>query len=172
MDKKVKVYLAGPEVFYQNADELLAKSITLCKKYNLIPLSPVDNDEDKPSENLTKQELASFIFEKNCKLIQQADCIVANLNSFRGFEPDSGTVWECGYAFGLQKPGFAFLDNCTPMASRLKTSVIGNELFCQHGFRVENFDSPLNLMLSSWMTVIQGGLEEALHAVALHFKTI
>lgn len=162
MSKQISAYLAGPEVFFSDAEQLLETSLALCKKYHITPLSPVDNDQKQPPDGLTKEKLAEWIFIKNCDLIKQADIIIANLNPFRGFEPDSGTVFECGFARALQKPGFAFLTDSRPMAERLVTTKKEGQLYCEEGYRVENFGSPLNLMLSGWMTVVEGGLEEAL----------
>lgn len=172
MEREIKAYLAGPEVFFENSQQVFEESLKLCEKYNITPLSPIDSGLKTPPEGLSQSELAKWIFQKNCDLIEEADIIIANLNPFRGFEPDSGTVWECGYAFGLNKPGFCFLENTDSMLSRLETTERDGDIYCQYGYRVENFSSPLNLMLSGWMTICKGGLEDALKVVSKEFKTL
>lgn len=51
------------------------------------------------------------IFEADTELIHQCDIVIANMNEFRGKEPDSGTVWECGYAHALGKEIYLYVDS-------------------------------------------------------------
>ena len=43
-------------------------------------------------------------------MIQRADLVMANLNPFRGAEPDSGTAFEVGYAIACGKPVWAYTE--------------------------------------------------------------
>lgn len=40
---------------------------------------------------------------QNIRHIEAADIVMANVQDFRGHEPDSGTVFEIGYAIGRGK---------------------------------------------------------------------
>jgi len=69
---------------------------SLCEKYNLIGLSPFDNEIKLVNFDLKE---AMIIFRGNYKLIDQCDYIVANIRPFRGACIDDGTAGEMGYGF-------------------------------------------------------------------------
>ncbi|MDX2494792.1 MAG: nucleoside 2-deoxyribosyltransferase [Desulfuromusa sp.] len=94
-----KIYLAGPDVFLENAKkhgEVLKRK---CLAYGFEGLFPLDNIV----QGDTKEELAKKIKDGNIDLIKSCDIVIANLSPFRGPEPDSGTVWEVGFAQALGK---------------------------------------------------------------------
>ena len=94
-----KIYLAGPEVFLKNARECGEVLKQKCLSSGFEGLFPLDNEV----QGATKEELAINIREANIKLIKSCDIVIANLSPFRGPEPDSGTVWEVGFAQALGK---------------------------------------------------------------------
>ena len=53
-----------------------------------------------PQESEQRSMSARQIFATDVEGIDQADAVVANMD---GPDPDSGTAWECGYAYG-KKP--------------------------------------------------------------------
>ena len=119
-----KAYLAGPDVFYDNATEIARSQKLYCEKHNIIGLSPLDN-EIPPCE--TKLETAKLIVDGNVKMIQQCDLVIANLANFRGTNDnpscDSGTAWECGYAIGLNKPVLAYTDSSRSIPEHMRLSI-------------------------------------------------
>jgi nucleoside 2-deoxyribosyltransferase len=103
-----KVYLAGPEVFFYDAPVIFEKAQKFALSIGLTPLSPFDAEPSSHIKN--DKESALKIYLGNIGLIDAADAVVANLNSFRGVEPDSGTVFEVGYAIAKGKRVIAFID--------------------------------------------------------------
>ena len=95
--------------------------------------------------------------------LAEADAVLANLNPFRGAEPDSGTCVEIGYALALGKPIFGYAEDMRPLRERLQ-AVAGGDGCCRdgEGLAVEDFGLPLNLMLAVPLQLVQGGLAEAL----------
>ena len=91
--KKKKIYLAGFDVFYPNALEVLDKKKKLCEKYGFIGLAPLDNEVDFSQDKAVIREV---IYKANIRLMNEADIFCVNLNTFRHGEPDSGTVFEIG----------------------------------------------------------------------------
>jgi nucleoside 2-deoxyribosyltransferase len=57
-----------------------------------------------PQEHEPRKKDARLIFLKDVEGIDWADVVVANMD---GADPDSGTCWECGYAYG-KKPVIVF----------------------------------------------------------------
>ncbi|WP_219834959.1 nucleoside 2-deoxyribosyltransferase [Paenibacillus sp. R14(2021)] len=154
-----KVYMAGFEVFQTDAVETGVRMKQLCKDYGFEGIFPLDKDITPQPDPL---ETAKLIFDGNVKLVQKADIIIANLNPFRGKEPDSGTVFECGLGYGLGKKLYGFLSDNRAMAEKLLPETQAATGLYEDGMRVENFGLPVNVMLSIPITIVEGTLEDAL----------
>jgi nucleoside 2-deoxyribosyltransferase len=158
-----KIYIAGFDVFKKDSIEIGKKLVNKCQEYGYKGLYPLDNVVDF---NQQKQIIASDIFKANIKMIQQADIIIANLNNFRGLEPDSGTVWECGYGYGLGKDVYGYMKDTSNYIDRFETKdkqLIDGVVYDKNGMIIEDFDYPLNLMLScSIKEIVCGSFEDVL----------
>ena len=154
------IYFAGPDVFNQDYSELKAMIRALCANHGINPLLPGDLELDN----------AESIFRHNLALIDQADGLIANLNPFRGvIEPDSGTVFECAYAFAKGKWIIGYLGDRRDMLTKLRQAEAGppaDKKICPDGTWVEDFDLPLNLMLARSLTALTSNLEEAIKRAA------
>ena len=160
-----KIYLAGPDVFEKDAIQVGKSLKVLCNEYGFEGLFPLDNV-------LTVQdpkELAKEIREANIDLIHQADIVMANLNPFRGLEPDSGTVYEVGFAEALGKPVFGYASDLRSMKERIIESQKLNdtEQYCIDGMIIEDFGLSHNLMFSH--AVIETDARTCLEEIKLHF---
>lgn len=144
-----KIYIAGFDVFAPDAVKRGSRMKLLCAEHGFIGLYPLDNEAAD----------AEAIFRGNCALIDQADLVIANMNPFRGDEPDSGTTFEVGYAFARGKRVILYLDDARPMRDRLGSTDA-------NGFAVENFGRPVNLMLACAAQVVEGGFADAVRFAA------
>ena len=161
-----KIYIAGPDVFEKDAIEIGKRNVELCKKYGFIGLYPLDNVVDF---NQPKRKIALDIFEANKKMIEECDIVVANLNPFRGKESDSGTVWECGYGFGLGKKVYGYMQNTQNYAESFNADEKHEKegmFFDNDGLLIEDFDYPVNLMIAcSVEKIFKGDFETALKGI-------
>ncbi|MBR3176702.1 nucleoside 2-deoxyribosyltransferase [Candidatus Saccharibacteria bacterium] len=149
MEKK-KIYIAGPDVFAPDAVELGIKYKIICEKYGFIGLYPFDN------EAITSRE----IYKANCKMIEEADIIVANLNSFRGQCVDDGTSLEIGLAKYQGKIIYGYMSDTRSLRSK-----IGEK--DKDGNTVEDFGHPVNLMVfNSCDGIFQGDFEDCIKAIS------
>ncbi|MCF6267564.1 MAG: nucleoside 2-deoxyribosyltransferase [Desulfuromusa sp.] len=141
-----KIYLAGPDVFEPNAVEMGEKLKQLAHKYGFIGLFPLDNII---SAKQTPHETARAIRDANIKLLESADIVMANLNPFRGVEPDSGTVFEVGYAAALEKAIYCYAADRREMIARVREQqqLPAGVTLCQEGKIIEDFKLSHNLML-------------------------
>ena len=147
----LKVYFAGPDVFYPDYEKCKAKIRDLCAKSDIEPLFPDHEQTD-----------SEMIFLANLALIRKADAIIANLNPFRGeIEPDSGTVLECGLAYGMGKSNIVRIGYVSDQRSQIEK--LGDTY--SDGSSVENFSLPVNLMLAHCVNEIVGSVEEAILTV-------
>lgn len=154
----MKLYLAGPDVFRPDAPQWAEAVRVLCRQAGHEALIPFDG----------MRTTAVDIYHNNLQLIGEADVMLANLNPFRGAEPDSGTCVEIGYALALGKPVIGYADGLTAMRDRLHAAGPGADGLWRDaaGWVVEDFGQPLNLMLSVPVKLEQGGIEAALRAVS------
>ena len=58
-----------------------------------------------PQEKEPRERGGTAIFKKDVEGIDWAEAVVANMD---GPDPDSGTCWECGYAYARKKPVLAY----------------------------------------------------------------
>jgi nucleoside 2-deoxyribosyltransferase len=92
----VKIYLAGP-LFTTPEREFNVQLATR--------LRALGHDVFVPQEVPASERTGKSIFLKNLKGLDWADGVVAIMD---GADPDSGTSWECGYAYATKKPVVLF----------------------------------------------------------------
>jgi len=162
-----KIYIAGFDVFKKDSIQIGEKYCELCKSYGFEGLYPLDNKVDF---NQPKQKIAKEIFEANKKMIDSCDIIIANLNQFRGQEADSGTIWECGYGFGLGKEVYGYMDSTVDYIDTFSNTTKGESglIYDENGMFIEDFNHPINLMIAcSVSQIMKGGFEEVLTQIKL-----
>jgi nucleoside 2-deoxyribosyltransferase len=160
MQQQVAIYFAGPDVFKPDYATHKARIKSLCAKYGLIALLPAD---DTLPDNLP--DVANYIYEQNIALINRADIVLANVEDFRGDEPDSGTVFEIGYAIGRGKSVWTYHVPVLPMIDRVAGIARGKDM---QGNAIEDFNRARNLMISCSTTEVTGNIEDCLSAVVAH----
>lgn len=148
-----RIYLAGPDVFRPDRDAVFAHLKSCCAALGLEGVEPSDGGLSEGFQG-SDEELAQRIYAGNVALIQAADGVLAHLVAFRGMEPDSGTVFELGYAVALGKPVAAHgvapgsyaarVSACTPCAPDAQ-GVLRERA---NGMMVEGLGQRLNLMLA------------------------
>lgn len=159
----MKIYLAGPDVFRPDVDEWAAEARALCVRYGFEPLLPVDHSETSPER----------IFAANIDLIRKAQVVAANLDPFRGSEPDSGTAFELGYALALGKKVVGYVTTLANTAERVQIAEgcvdlareADGRVVDRNGWAVEDFGLTCNLMLAVPAPIVEGGLEACLQSL-------
>ncbi|WP_217474568.1 nucleoside 2-deoxyribosyltransferase [Stutzerimonas stutzeri] len=162
----VRIYLAGPGVFRPDAIEHGERLKALCTEFGFTGLYPLD--KQVPAHIVQPRQQAAWIYQANLDLLNQADAVLADLNFFRGGEPDSGTSFEVGYAVALGKPVVGYLEGAGSYAERLQqrfAHLCGEPGFDCDGLQLEAFELPLNLMLAVPAQLVVGGPREALRCL-------
>ncbi|WP_059003155.1 nucleoside 2-deoxyribosyltransferase [Bittarella massiliensis (ex Durand et al. 2017)] len=160
MNKKPKVYIAGPECFFPNSEEIFAANKAICEELGFEPSVAADYDF---SGCKTKQDTAKVIFEKNIESIKNCDLIVADMNNFRGWEPDSGTSFEIGVGYIWGKKIYVYLDDLRSCGEKFTEETYLDEQGRRRdkdGLTLEG--GPLNLMISGHATMVEGTFRDAL----------
>lgn len=164
-DKMTKrLYLAGFDVFRTDAETHGAWLKEQCRRFGFEGLFPLD--QACPA-GLGARQAAQWIYDANVALIRRADMLVANLNNFRGREPDSGTCFEIGFAVALGLPTWGYLSCADDLVQQIPhaRSAAGHCLDAD-GYLVEDFGLSRNLMLSCSSAIVCGDLQDCLAQIA------
>ncbi len=168
--QRPRIYLAGPDVFFRDSEAVFRRLLAACERLGLVGLPPSDGGLSAGFVG-SEEVLAQCIYEGNVALIRGADGVVANLASFRGHEPDSGTAFEVGFAAALGKPVVAYNVPALTYAQRVSAAVAcerdasGILRECASGMMVEGLGQRLNLMLTR-SADIAASAEDALALLA------
>lgn len=151
--KKLKAYIAGPDVFYKDAEKRANFAKEICKLFNFEPLVPVDNE----IVNSDLKKMSAEIYLKNIAMIDESDLIIANVTPFRGPSADVGTVFEIGYAAAQNKKIFAFSDDLREYVEKVNTNDTD---------KIENFGNFDNLMIAETLSCLEPTIEQAVKKAA------
>jgi len=146
----MRIYIAGHDIFRADA-AIWAESVRdLLDRHGHQALIPLDGDE----------VTAHGIYHANIRMILSADGVLANLNPFRGDEPDSGTCFEVGFAIAWGLPVIGYLSDGRRQIDKVGAGE-GERPLDANGLLVENFGLPLNLMLAIPCRIVVGDLRAA-----------
>jgi len=159
------IYLAGPDVFLPNPIEHGKKLSALCKEYGFKGLFPLDN----VIEESNASKLAEKIRVANIDFIEKCDIVIANLSPFRGPEPDSGTVFEVGYAMAKGKIVLGYSTDMNPLLKKTRRilELDTHATRDKEDLEIEDFGLTHNLMYAH--CVIASNFEDALKYLKANF---
>lgn len=170
--KRPVVYIAGPECFMPDSKERAERAVKLCDEYGFDAISPVLGSPDAEPLDFSKGKLeaARQIFRNNIKYINNCDLVIANVNNFRGWEPDGGTCFEIGYAWTQGKKIYVFLDDTRPCYEKYVGSIYNDGAYWRDSQGAFFESGCLNLMISGHATVVDGTIKEALETAKRDFE--
>ena len=162
---RLKLYIAGPEVFLANAREIMDRKTALCHQYGFEAICPGDLDIPKAD---TPKAFGLAISKVDEDMMNGADGVIANLTPFRGIAADVGTCFELGYMCAQGKMVAAYTNVVADHYQRTLDYYGGKVVDGADGhtrgpdgLSLENFDMFDNLML-------HGGVERRGGHIAIH----
>jgi len=176
MQTKLKLYLAGPEVFLPDGVAHAEEQRRLCTKYGFVPLHPMDNNLLLGNKDF---KTATRIYRGDVGQVRECDIVVANCNPFRGVcIVDDGTAYELGFANALGKVSYGYIGSMIGLVERTirdyQTEIwpVDPTLHIdREGYLVTNaFGTSINLMLQCGITesagrLVEGDFEDCLVAI-------
>ena len=109
---KYDIYLASP--FFTKRQKKIVQFVARKLRnqgYKIfVPMEHKISDGDKISNN----EWAKKVFDLDVKAINESSVVFA---LYWGFDSDSGTSWEMGYAYGIHKPVMMLVINASDIVS-------------------------------------------------------
>jgi nucleoside 2-deoxyribosyltransferase len=112
--ERLRVYLAGPDVFAADALAIGRRKKELCAIYGFEGLFPLDNDVPPAEAGRDRK-----IYRACVSMLQLADFGIFNLTPFRGPSADVGTVFELAMMIALGKPAFAYTNASADLLERV-----------------------------------------------------
>ena len=97
----MRIYLAGPEVFFPEAQTEGQRLKDICSAHGHEGVFPLDDEID--TQGLDDWEISEAIFDANIQKIDSCTAVIANMTPFRGPGMDGGTAFEIGYAYSEGK---------------------------------------------------------------------
>jgi nucleoside 2-deoxyribosyltransferase len=117
----MKIYLAGPSVFYADWEAQAAAMKAACARRGAIGRYPFDNALLPPADPF---EHGLAIFARDRDMVLECDGVVADFSPFRGASADVGTVWEFAFAQGAGKAVATTAIGCLPFGRRANTKTL------------------------------------------------
>jgi nucleoside 2-deoxyribosyltransferase len=133
----MRIYLAGPDVFFPNALEIGDAKKRICTQYGFEGVFPLDAEFGIVSNQGSQADTGHNIFDLMVGLMDSCDLVIANLTPFRGPSMDVGTAIEIGYMYGCGKPVFGYTNVVKDYSERIEPD----------DFLVESFGLIDNLMV-------------------------
>ncbi|SBP87487.1 nucleoside 2-deoxyribosyltransferase [Thiomonas delicata] len=152
-----RVYLAGPDLFFEDRDARYARLRAACAHAGLEAVTPTDGLEVHTEGPLP---LAEQIYQHNLHQLRTCDAVLVNLSPFRGVEPDSGSVFEAAFALATGKPVAGWIGDAWSTTQRRAVlrkvwrDADGRVRDKTDGGLVEDFGLPVNLMLACSFAVM------------------
>lgn len=164
MSKKLKVYLAGPDVFRENAKEYGEQLKVKLKEVGLKGLYPFDNEVNQETPLFDQ---AVSIYKANIKMIKKCDFVLANLDTFRGPSCDVGTAFEIGYAKALGKTviGYHVYDSIVNYKAKVITYDKNSTMKSGIYKNIERFGLSDNLMIIKGCDEVYTNIDDAVNSI-------
>ncbi|MBC3516094.1 nucleoside 2-deoxyribosyltransferase [Neobittarella massiliensis] len=165
-----KVCLCTPQRYAPNWEAQLAACRDACREQGFLlleaPLGGTDNSAD---------------FTALMDAVRGCDLLIADMNNFRGWEPDSGACFALGAGYVWGKKIYLYLDDLRSCVEKFteekypdqdreqmditdpqnqKKGTVSKGWRDRDGIVLEN--GPLNLMMSAHGIMVQGGFADAL----------
>ena len=164
MTKDERLYIAGPNCFWPKG----GNSLNSYREYALfygydttLPGDPKKMEEKmkerKPFGEMTKKERGASILENCATSMDDTTAILANLDNYRGFSPDGGTIFEIGMAYAKGCKCYAYTRDMRPVGEKFTAGTWTAEtIIDEKGRVVPNIDLPFSVDIVGSCKLIQG----------------
>lgn len=169
MNKDEHLYIAGPLVFYVNGLKMWDAWKLEAEYHGFNVALPNDHKLDFEAGN--KRSLSSAIF-RNCRdSMNQSTGIIANLETYRGFMPDGGTVFEIGMAYGKDAKCYAYTkDKRTEGLKYMASTYQGQQLVDLDGRPLPNRELAFGPCLVGACKIVEGSFSDALQLLRIDLE--
>ena len=162
LHKKETIYIAGPECFYTNGYTLWDAMRRKAEYYGFSVAMPNDNQLDLSDTDL--QGNARKIYQNCANSIRKSTAILVDLESFRGSEPDSGSIFELGMAYAIGMRCYAYSRDKRSLVWKHQGLALKNGVVCDaDGRKLPYADLPFATCIVGACKVMEGSFDDCLN---------
>ncbi len=159
--EKEGIYIAGPECFYTYGFDMLAAMRVRAESLGFGVTLPNDNPLDM--DNPDKQRRADSIFADLKDDMNKTTAIIADLEAYRGAEPDSGTVYEIGMAYAKGARCYGYTRDKRSLATKNQQAVLkGGMVYDERGSIMPYAQLPFAPTIIGSTKIIEGDFDDCL----------
>lgn len=163
MIKDERLYIAAPVCFYPRGRILWAARKEMAEFYGFTVTCPNDR---KPAASSDPRVRSDSIFEGCAESMADSTVIIADLENYRGFMPDGGTVFEVGMAYGRGLRMYAFTRDKRGMGEKYLGPVYREASVADGtGKDLPNFRLPFDVCLTASCKLVEGDFRDALRTL-------
>lgn len=159
--KKEGIYIAGPECFYTYGYDALAAMRKRAEALGFGVTLPNDDPLDLENPDLRKR--ADSIFANLKKIMHDTTAVVADLEAYRGAEPDAGTVYELGMAYAKGARCYGYTRDKRSLRSKNQGAhLCGSELLDETGRPMPYAELPFSPCIIGSTKIVEGDFDDCL----------
>ena len=159
--KKEAIYIAGPECFYTYGYDALAAMKARAHALGFGVTLP--NDHPLDMENPDKQKRADSIFADLDKVMKETTVIIADLEAYRGAEPDSGSVYELGMAYAKGARCYGYTRDKRSLATKNQQSYLKDgKVYDERGNMMPYAELPFSPTIIGSTKIVEGDFDDCL----------
>ena len=158
------LYIAGPACFYVDGYALWHGLRGLAEFHGFRVVMPTTNQLDLTHEDLRLN--ADAIFQNCAAAMNETTAVIADLESFRGTEPDGGTLFELGMGYARGCRLVAYTRDRRPLNQKASRLTEDNRLVNSATGQPFPYGAlPFCPSLMASTRIVEGGFETALQAL-------
>lgn len=159
------LYIAGPACFYPRGYDLWEALRRQAVYYGFQVALPNDNKLKLDHEDLQKN--ADAIFANCAESMNRSTAILADLELFRGAEPDGGSIYEIGMAYARGLRCYAYTRDKRPLTHKYQQAYLKDgQAFDQDGRPLPYGDLPFSPSVVASCKIVEGSFVDCLKTLA------
>lgn len=161
MFEKEAIYIAGPECFYTYGYDALGAMRARAQSLGFGVTLP--NDHPLDMENPDKQKRADSIFADLDKVMKETTVIIADLEAYRGAEPDSGTIYELGMAYAVDARCYGYTRDKRSLGTKNQQAYLKNgRIYDERGGVMPYAQLPFSPTIIGSTKIVEGDFDDCL----------
>ena len=165
MIKDEHIYIAGPLCFYPDGNKMWTSFRLEAEFYGFDVTLPNDSKLVGPDEKPTKEEMSAKIFKNCADSMAKTNGIIVNLETYRGSEPDGGSVYELGMAYALGAKCYGFTRDKRRVGVKYQAAKYNPDLSGAtdiFGDNIGHPELPFSVDLIGAMKIVEGSFRDCL----------
>lgn len=159
--EKEAIYIAGPECFYTYGYDALG---AMKARVNALGFGvTLPNTHPLDLENPDKQKRADSIFDDLDKVMKETTVIIADLEAYRGAEPDSGTIYELGMAYAKGARCYGYTRDKRSLATKNQKAYLKDQkVYDERGNVMPYAELPFSPTIIGSTKIVEGDFDDCL----------